>query len=322
MNGNATTLNNISASTAANTIIDTSAGAGTTALSILNHTTTIAATIKDGASKTVAVNLANLNGGVAAFALNSSNTFSGGLTLKHTVSGGPRLVGGSPVITVGTAGFITSSPFGRGAITIGEAATDRVGIYINADNATIANELIVNANNGTDVAGMAIRTEKAGIRVDGKVTVNASLSMGANSGTGYLTLTNVISGVGGVIMPAGGGTLNATLTGPNTYLGKTIVNKGTLSFNSIKNVGEGASALGAPTTVANGTIDLATTLQYTGAATSSDRIINLLGSCTVNNSGTGTLTLNGGFTGGANNNLLFRGGTTIVANGIIAHNGL
>jgi autotransporter-associated beta strand protein len=230
------------------------------------------------------------------------------------------LVINGAVTTVGSAGNITSSPFGRGPIIIGEAVTDKAGLYITTAT-TIANELIVNTPLGTDQP-YAIRVDVAGMNLSGKVKANTDLTMGCQTGTGSVTLTNVISGAGGVTMSAGGGTLTATLTGPNTYLGKTVVNKGALYFSSIKNVGGGASALGAPTTIGNGTIDVSGELRYTGTATSSDRVINLLGNCTFYSSANGTLTLNGGVTGGANSQLTFRGDVgSIVINGAVTHSG-
>ena len=322
LNGYGATLGNIYVSTTGNTITDNSSGTDTNTLSILNQTSITSALIKDGTTKKLAVNLMNANVGNTPFLLTVASTFSGGFTLKNGASlgQGTRLCINGPVTTSGSAGNITSSPFGRGPIIIGEAATDKAGMYITTAT-TIANDLVVNTPLGTDQP-YVIRVDVSTMNLSGRVTANADLTMACQTGTGALSLTNVISGPGGVTMPAGGGTLTVTLTGPNTYLGKTVVNKGTLLFTSIGNVGGGASALGAPTTVANGAIDLSGTLTYTGAATSSDRIINLLGSCTVNNSGTGTLTLEGGFTGGVNYNLLLRGsGTTIMANGVIGHGG-
>jgi autotransporter-associated beta strand protein len=318
LNGTGATLGNIPTSTTLNTITDNSLGAGTNVLSILNQPAlTISALIKDGADKSVAVNLANSNAGAPTpFLLTAASTYSGGLTLKHSAGGGTRLVINGAVTTVGSAGNITSSPFGRGPIIIGEAVTDKAGLYITTAT-TIANELIVNTPLGTDQP-YTIRVDVNTMNLSGRVTANADLTMGCQTGTGSVTLTNVISGARGVTMPAGGGTLTATLSGPNTYLGKTVVNKGTLSFNSIKNVGGGASALGAPATVADGTIDLNADLKFNGPATSSDRILNLTGTNgRLYNDGTGLLTLTQGITGN-NQNFVVRGSGSITISGLIA----
>ena len=316
LNGYGATIGNIPTSTTGNTITDNSSGTDTNTLSILNQPAlTISALIKDGATKKLAVNLANNNvGAPTPFLLTAASTYSGGLTLKNTVAG-TRLIINGAVSTVGTPGNITSSPFGRGPIIIGEAATDKAGLYITTAT-TIANHLIVNTPLGTDQP-YAIRVDVNGMILSGKVTANANLTM-ASYNTGSVTLTNEISGAGGVTMSAGNGTLAATLTGPNTYLGKTVVNKGTLSFSSIGNVGGGASALGAPTTIANGTIDLNADMKYNGPATSSDRVLNLTGgNGRLYNDGAGLLTLAGGITGN-NQNFVFRGAGPITVSGAIS----
>jgi autotransporter-associated beta strand protein len=135
-----------------------------------------------------------------------------------------------------------------------------------------------------------------------------------------LALSGIISdgGAGKTITKAGGGAL--TLSGANTYTGKTTVSVGTLSFNTISNVGVASSALGAPTTVDAGTINVSGILIYTGAAATSDRAINATGNMQMNNSGTGLLTLNGGFTGGSGE-VAFRGAQNITEAGLIAHSG-
>ncbi len=80
----------------------------------------------------------------------------------------------------------------------------------------------------------------------------------------------------------------------NTFDGPIEVRYATLRFDTIADVAGGASALGAPTTAANGLITLGTTsrsaiLQYTGDADSStDRMIALAGT-----TGGGTITADG-----------------------------
>jgi fibronectin-binding autotransporter adhesin len=79
-----------------------------------------------------------------------------------------------------------------------------------------------------------------------------------------------------------GGVLKAqanivTLTGLSTYTGTTEIQAGTLSVNSITNVGGGASALGNASNAETGIIRMglttaATTLQYTGSGHSSNRV--------------------------------------------------
>ncbi len=151
-----------------------------------------------------------------------------------------------------------------------------------------------------------------------------TITANAPSTTSYhnLTVSGVISEINGAqgLTKSGGGKLS--LTGANTYSGKTALNAGTLSVNSIGNVGIASSALGAPATSANGTIDLASILLYTGAAATSDRLFNLTGaSSQINNGGSGLLTLTGGITSTVTRAILFRGNGNITETGLIAIGG-
>lgn len=145
-----------------------------------------------------------------------------------------------------------------------------------------------------------------------------------------LTLNGVINGSGSLTFSGNnGGTI--ILGGANKYTGKTIIAGGssipgvgvTVSVASINSVSGGSpsSNLGAPTTVANGTIGIGNgtftpTLIYTGPGETSDRAIDLPGASggailqadgtgplvlTANNTATGngakTLTLQGSNTG-------------------------
>ena len=143
-----------------------------------------------------------------------------------------------------------------------------------------------------------------------------------------LTISALISGTAAGFTKTGAGTL--VLSGWNTYSGQTQVQSGALSINSLGNVAGGPSALGNPADALAGTIALgsgtsAATLTYTGAATASDRALDLAGTtggATINASGTGPLTLSGSITAsGAGAKTLTLGGTHTGANtfsGILA----
>jgi fibronectin-binding autotransporter adhesin len=142
-----------------------------------------------------------------------------------------------------------------------------------------------------------------------------------NSGAS-LTISGVIDDgeAGFGVLKSLTGTL--TLNGANTYGGPTTINGGTAYFNSIRMVGGGSSALGAPTNAANGTINMggSATVYYTGGTATSDRILNLTGAVTFRtDTASGPLTLTGGITG--TGTLAFRNGQTITETGVIATGG-
>lgn len=328
LNGYTASIGNISDSFASNQITDNSAGAGTNALSILNHATTVSALIKDGASKKVALAIRNNNAGFASFPTTAANTYSGGLLLKNgaALGAGTRLRIMSPVTTVGTPGNITSSPFGTGPITIGEAGTDKAQILLDTvANNSIANDIVVNTSLGTDAA-YALRVDTAGNSLRGAVTVNADLTVG---GPGVATLDNAISGTGGVRVVAG----TLILTGASTYAGKTTIAGGTLAMTSINNVSDGPSPLGDPVTVSDGTLRIGSvanggTLRYIGMGDSTDRVIDMAGTtgnATLDQSGTNALVFTGGLalSGAGPKTLTLQGSTIgtgeftgIISNGV------
>jgi autotransporter-associated beta strand protein len=126
-----------------------------------------------------------------------------------------------------------------------------------------------------------------------------------------------------------------TLTGTNTYSGPTIIESGTLVISSLTTNGGGGSALGAPTTVANGTIHIGTntvtaTLRYIGTGHTSDRVINLpgtTGGATLEQAGSGLWKFTSDFTAtGAGKKTLTLGGSTAgsgeIAGAIVDNSGI
>ena len=301
-------------------------------------------TVANGAGSQGIINL--LGGTLTANAVNTLVTATGAGINQFNFNGGTLKYGGS----VAQASFLT----GLAGATAASGAFVRSGgatIDDNAQAITIAANLL--APTGGEVTG--ITTSATGFFtapyvkivggnndatavaiIDGAGAVTSIVI--TNPGSGYSTAPTVTlvggttaggtditaaatatvgSSTSGGLTKQGAGTL--TLSGASTYTGKTTVSAGTLSFNTIANVGGGASALGAPTTAADGTIDLNGTLIYTGAVVSTDRVVNLtnaLTGSTINNSGSGLLTLNGDVTGSATN-LLFRGAGSITMNGLI-----
>jgi autotransporter-associated beta strand protein len=170
-------------------------------------------------------------------------------------------------------------------------------------------------------AATRIAADAGNLAISGNIINNAggSLSFQGQSGSsGNITVSGIISGSGS--LSTSGLAINLlTLTNNHTYTGLSTIQSGVVSINSIKDVGAGASSLGAPITTANGIIAMGTTttgatLRYTGADTSSNRTINLAGTTggvTLDQSGTGTLTFTSNFTatGAGSKTLTLQGST-------------
>lgn len=248
----------------------------------------------------------------------------------YTVSGGTlnfgSALGSLDTLALGTTGanvFTVGSPLtGTGGLTIashGNLAASGSGssarLDITGNNTGLTGGITITAGivqfgSQASAGSNAIALSNAsGLVATGPVLVlNNNISFGTGGGTlrtygsSNLFLTGTISGPGGFNRTDGG---LIELTGPNTFTGKVVAQAGTLAATSFNNVGGGSttSALGAPTTVADGTIDIGgsgqPTLMYLGNGESSDRVINFTTGSggIVTQNGTGTLNLTSDLTG-------------------------
>ena len=200
-----------------------------------------------------------------------------------------------------------------------EDGTSSALSLVKAGNGTLQLNGVNNYSGDTTVSGgiLQIGQETSSSLGGGSYAGNISLSSGTTLrlwSKDNEELSGTISGDGNIEIANGGTTI---LSGNNTYTGKTSVipqntRGSTLSVDSFNSVvgGTASSALGAPTTVANGTIQLGTggkrascTLIYTGTGETTDRVINLqfndYASQTIINSGTGLLKFTSPFTSNA-----------------------
>jgi len=204
----------------------------------------------------------------------------------------------------GTGGFNFGGGYG-GTLTLSSAntytgvttisgGTTVSTLKLNTVNA-IAYSSQVNIGGILDLAGF----NQSIVALAGAGTVTSS-----NSGAVTLTIAGGTSQNFSGIIQNGSGTVSVNnsagtqiLSGASTYTGTTTISGGILSVNTIKAVGSASSALGAPTTVANGTIAIGSassggTLLYTGSGNTTDRVISLAGTtggATLDQSGTGLL---------------------------------
>ncbi len=218
-------------------------------------------------------------------------TTAAGTTVTGTANGANLQLSG-PITVTGEA--LTISGDGAGATT---------GVFRNVSgNNTWTGNVTVLAASTTRVNSDANLLTISGNVALSPTTTDQFVLQGAGNGA----ISGVISGVSRVTKGTnGGGTW--TLSGANTYTGKTTVTAGTLSVASLNSVsgGTASSNLGAPTTVADGTIDLSgnnTTgnLTYTGTGETTDRVINIAGTSggggIITQSGTGLLRFTSAFT--------------------------
>jgi len=322
--------------TAANTLTLTSnltAATGNKTLTLQGANTganTISGIISD---PDVSTKISLVKSDVGRWVLGGANTYSGGTTInagtlsvgaagtigQNVVGNNITIAGGNLLLSadtnVGSNQAITITSSGGG---IGVAYTPTSFPAITDNSGTTGGVFGLNYS-GTggigSVAGISsLFTSSSywflGSFVGGSGTyTGTSLTAGNGStyrlggGGGVLTMQNdVLIGANNLLVGStGGGTV--TMSGANTYTGKTTLQNGTLNIASVNKVsgGTASSSLGAPTTVGNGTIDIgsganAVTLNYTGTGETSDRVLNFTGTTgavTLTNSGTGNLSFTG-----------------------------
>lgn len=199
----------------------------------------VPALITDGATRKTQVILNNANTSTQVTG-NAANTFSGGLVLATNATNGTRL----------TVGTVTGTPWGTGPIIIGQTAADKATIFFNTANQTIANPIVFNTGLGSDRFG--IRTDVAGSVLSGPITANSDAVFSSNTAVGALSITNKLTGAGGLVLDVSQtslvGTTGLTVTlntaaNANNYAGDTSIGRvnGTPAQNWAANLSLGAA---------------------------------------------------------------------------------
>jgi autotransporter-associated beta strand protein len=274
--------------------------------------------------------------GAATFTANT-----GALTLDSLTLGDSITTGTTTTITVGGTGSSSIGPITNNtldstkqlALTKTGAGTARMpGLaYAFTGNISVEGGTLDFSSASND----AVNRTLGGGNYAGNIDITSGATFQFWRNTGNQEFSGVISGGGNVRLAHKG---NYTLSGPNTYTGKTTIhgefngNTATLNVSSFNSIVSGSivtgmgpvatpvasSSLGRPTTAANGTVDIGRTamqasavLNYTGAGETTDRVMNLVASGNsqrkgVNNLGTGTLTFTSPWTGvaGVHNNII------------------
>jgi autotransporter-associated beta strand protein len=254
------------------------------------------------------------------------NQSSGSLYLSGTNS----YSGGTSVGTSAGLNFNNGFVFGTGPVTnavstsvLAIPATDSAGNAFATAPINVTNAWATFGGANTEIfAGLAA----APVTFSGPWTL-----AGAAGTTTTLDVRNTIWTISGPISGAMNltkvNTANLQLSGANTYSGKTSINNGILTVNSLNKVtgGTTSSSLGHPTTAANGTIGIgatttAGTLLYIGAGEITDRVIDLAGTtggAIIQSDGSGPTTFSTALTAsGAGAKTLTLQGTNAGANTI------
>lgn len=247
-----------------------------------------------------------LNRSDSALVVNNVILGIGGVTQAGSgvaTLGGANLYEGITNVAAGSLTITNPTALGStvAGTSVAAAAELRMqgGITVTGENLTLngggagAGTGNLRSMSGNNVWAGPITATGAITRIDSAadlLTVSGSIAMPPVAGNllvfqgfGNMAVSGVISGVATLISSSNGNpTSTRVVSGANTFTGPTSVNGGTLSIASLNSVNGGTptSNLGAPVTVANGTINVAGTnvagtLRYTGTGETTDRVINL-----------------------------------------------
>ena len=302
-----------------NTITDNAAGTGTSVVSFIDSNTSNnnqAALITDGASRKVGLKIAN-NAHWYGLLTNANNTYSGGTVLANSAGGTRLLIDSySPTLSAGT---LTQSQFGTGAITIGESATDKASMYFDTGTAgkTFYNGITFNTATGLDANWKGVAINVAGITLAGTQTANlADAIYETFTPAGQsATITGQITGSQGLSVGPVAFVTSVTLANAaetNDYAGDTKAGQsGVLILGANNQIPDGTG---------KGNVIVSRTLRLNGF---SDTINGLTGNGTLQNnsaSTASTLTLGAGdatasFTGNIANGAAATLGITKIGTG-------
>ncbi len=245
-----------------------------------------------------------LRGGVFNFTGTGTVTTDRGFTAtgqSNTIQVGANTnlsLGDSNVTTTGATQTLAFSHGTGSSINVSRVTipNHNLNFTMTAANAVSINHVQVNSSaNAFDIA---VRTGTNPVTI-GNIVQTTPI----NNGVHWLSNINLTGSISGISTGASSslvlGGASVTLSGMNSFDAIIQIQQtGIYTINSIKNVGtSNSSSLGAPSTVAKGTIQFGNgsntpTLRYTGAGDTTDRVLNLrstTGTVTLEQAGTGLL---------------------------------
>ncbi|MGD0655571.1 MAG: autotransporter-associated beta strand repeat-containing protein [Thermoguttaceae bacterium] len=203
-----------------------------------------------------------------------SVTFADGGSYSPNINLTAKLSPGGVFFTNSTQNYTLS---GTGYIS------GSTGLTINGTGkVTLANSAANDFTNTITISSGTLQigdgTYNSGLASTAAITNNSALIVDPGS---TLSLGNVISGTG-TLTKIGAG--NVTLSGASSYTGVTTISGGTLSVSSLANGGSNSN-IGASTSAAANLVINGGTLQYIGAAVSTNRLFTLGATGTLDGSG-------------------------------------
>lgn len=261
--------------------------------------------------------------GAGTLLLSAANTYDGTTTINNGVVryGVSSAIASTSVVTVNASAASTTATLDLNNLngTVG-------GLVFGGTGQTASSAAIVQTGTGILTLGGDVSTNATGNPTTAPV-ITGNLDLGASTrtftiadSTGSLVdldVSALVSGTGG-LTKAGAGAL--LLSNANTYSGKTTIASGPLAVSAVDATATASQPLGTHTDLDLGVAGVSSgTFAYTGAAATFGKNINALGngSDTIQNLGTGLLTLSGTITKAGTTLTLLGGASGINVTGTI-----
>lgn len=310
-------------------------------------------TINSGNTLTIGSSGIMMGSATQDFYLNNSIALGANQTWEITTS---RLLDVDGIVS----GAYSITKAGAGTLELTGANTFTGGVDLNEGTLELADPNAMGTTAGTiyigsgttidNVSGGTLNLDNYNYEIEGNFTFTGTNLMNIGSGNVVLTANSTITMTSSSMIIDGvvSGAFSLDKDGynhlylnnsANTFTGKvsidhTTSSNGAIFYNTIGNVGGGASSLGAPTTVGNGTISIGNgayggKLMFTGSSDqSSDRVIDLAsttGEVQLDAGDNANLTFTSDFTatGAGSKTLALRGTTSgnIISGDIVDNSG-